>query len=79
MTPLEDRKQWNALPTAEAQVLINLLKTRLPKFELKRFERFGKFGMETRTMVLDYDGCEFTFPGHSALASADRCLYGAPT
>jgi len=74
MTPLHDRKQWNALPTAEAEaVLINLLKTRLPRFELKRFERFSKFGMETYTMVLDYDGCEFVFvPGDTVTLGLDR-------
>jgi len=74
MTPLQDRRQWNALPASEAEALLmRLLQTRLPKFELKRFERFGKFGMETYTMVLDHDGCEFVFvPGDTVTLGLDR-------
>ena len=77
MTPLHDRKQWNALPTAEAEALLmGVLQTQLPGFELKRFECFSKFGMETYTMVLDRDGCEFVFvPGDTVTLGLDSWTF----
>ena len=74
MSPFHDRKAWNALPVAEAEALLaDLLQSRLAGFELKRVTRFCKFGMETTTMVLDHDGCEFVFvPGDAVTLGLDH-------
>lgn len=65
ITPIYQRKDWNALPENEATAILqHLVATQLPLFTIKYFTQFDKFNQHTFTAVMDYKGSEFVFvPG----------------
>ncbi|MDR1129693.1 MAG: SUMF1/EgtB/PvdO family nonheme iron enzyme [Prevotellaceae bacterium] len=58
------RKEYDKLSTAERETLLQSLAETGTRFQLLRFEKFRRFGMETDTAVYLCDGREFVFvPG----------------
>lgn len=67
------REKWNTLSNSEAKaILTTLIQTQFPRFTLKHFEQFSRFGQHTYTAVLDYEGAEFVFvPGDTVQLGFD--------